>query len=159
MHNKKDGGLADEVFAVFRFALSSRSFYGRHMGRPEAAAEAGRRGSVLFCINGHFHRDHLTIQDQVCYMEINSASFEWVSNAHEHFPQELKDQYNLIDHTVIYNDLLYAVVTLEGNTITVQGTESTMFMGINREDTPNPPCDQCGRPVIPRVQSARISLD
>jgi len=32
-------------------------------------------------------------------------------------------------------------------------------MGINREDTPNPPFDKCGCPAVPRVQSARICLD
>lgn len=122
-------------------------------------ANKKRPRSVLMCINGHFHRDHIRILDQVCYMEINSASFEWVSNAHDHFPAELKEQYNLIDHTVIYNDPLFAIVTVEGNQITIQGTESSMFMGIGREDTPNPPFDKCGRPVMPRVQSARICLD
>lgn len=115
--------------------------------------------SVLMCINGHFHRDHIGILDQVCYMEINSASYEWVANAHDHFPEELKAQYRLIDHTVIYNDPLYAIVTMEGNRIAVQGTESSLFMGIGREDTPNPPFDKCGHPVVPRVQSARICLD
>ena len=36
--------------------------------------------------------------------------------------------------------------------------ETTMYLGITREMTGNPPFDRAGRPVVPRVQSAKITL-
>ena len=55
-------------------------------------------------------------------------------------------------------DILPAV-TLEGTTVTIEGMESSMFMGINRRETGvNPIYDGAGRPVYPRVQSAKITL-
>ena len=54
---------------------------------------------------------------------------------------------------------IHAVITLEGTTITIDGMESSMFMGINREHTEgNPIYDKAARPVVPKVQSAKITL-
>ena len=61
-------------------------------------------------------------------------------------------------NTVVYNDPIHAVITLEGTTITIEGMESSMLMGFNREHTDNEIFDPMGRPVVPRVQSAKITL-
>jgi len=114
--------------------------------------------SVLMCINGHYHRDHMRIIDGVVYFEINSASYEWLPKAHDLFPQELCKKWSALSHTVCYNDPVHAIVTIEGTTITVDGMESSMFMGLNSVDTGNRYCDGMGRPVYPRVQSAKITL-
>jgi len=123
--------------------------------------DANRRNphSVLMCINGHHHRDNIRILENVCYLDMNSVSFDWVNEAHDCYPEDLCREIRLMNHTVVYNDPLYAVITLDGNRITIEGTESTMFMGINREHTTNPVCDRSGRPVVPKVQSANITLD
>ncbi len=115
--------------------------------------------SVIMCINGHHHRDHLRILDGVLFFEINSASYDWVPEAHDCYPAELCAEYRLANHTVIYNDPVHAIITLEGTTITIDGMESSMFMGINRKETGvNPIYDNAGRPVVPMVQSAKITL-
>lgn len=115
--------------------------------------------SVIMCINGHHHRDNLRILDGVLYFELNSASYDWLPVAHDLYPAEICEQYSLANHTVIYDDPIHAVITLEGTTITIDGMESTMFMGINREHTEgNPIYDKAARPVVPTVQSAKITL-
>ena len=122
-------------------------------------ANAKRPHAVLLCINGHHHRDHIRILDGVCYFDLNSASYDWVSNEHECYPKELCEKTRLLSHTVVYNDPIHAVITLEGSTITIEGMESSMFMGINRAETKvNPLFDGMGRPVVPRVQNAKITL-
>ena len=63
-----------------------------------------------------------------------------------------------LSHTVFYNDPLYAIVTVEGSHIRIEGVESSMFMGVTREMTDNPPLDPAGRPVTPRIQSLDITL-
>lgn len=122
--------------------------------------DANRRkaGSVLLCMNGHYHRDYIRILDNVCYWDVNSASYDWIDNSHSFYPEELRQKISCISNTLVYNDPLHAVVTLEGNTITIEGMESSMFMGITREMTDNPPCDLSGRPVRPVIQSAKITL-
>ncbi len=114
--------------------------------------------SVIMCINGHHHRDFIRILDNVCYFDLNSASYDWVGIKHDCYPKELCEEYRLLSNTVVYNDPIHAVITLEGTSIHIDGMESTMFMGINREHTENPVYDGAGRAVTPTVQSARITL-
>ena len=120
-------------------------------------ANVRRPHSVLMCINGHYHRDFIRILDNVCFWDLNSASYDWVAIRHDCYPEELCREYRLLANTVVYNDPIHAVVTLEGTTITIEGMESSMFMGITREHTDNPLYDEAGRPVTPTVQSARIT--
>ena len=43
--------------------------------------------------------------------------------------------------------------------MTIDGMESSMFMGINRRETGvNRIYDSAGRPVYPRVQSAKVTM-
>ena len=122
--------------------------------------EANRRRphSVLLCINGHYHRDNLRILDGVCWWDVNSTSYDWIDSPHSLYPAEMYQEHRLIGNTVCYNDLLYAIVELEGTTVRIQGAQSTMFMGIGREHTDNPVFDAMGRPVRPTIQSVCITL-
>jgi len=115
--------------------------------------------SVLMCINGHHHRDNIRILDNVCYFDLNSTSLDWLNqNPHDFFPEEVTKVSSKANRTVMFQDPIHAVITLEGTTITIDGMESEMFMSVRREDTDNYICDKDGRPVVPRVQSAKITL-
>ena len=117
-----------------------------------------RPHAVLMVINGHYHRDSIRILDGVCHFDLNSASFDWVGKAHDNYPKELCQQIRLLSNTIVYNDPIHAIVTLEGTTITIEGMESSLFMGIGREHTENPYYDAAGRPALPTVQSAKFTL-
>ena len=121
-------------------------------------ANRKRPHSVILCINGHYHRDNVRILDNVCYFDLNSASYDWVDKEHFLYPQKYNEEFRLMKNTVVYDDPIHAIITLEGTTITIEGMESTMFMGFNREHTTNDVYDRMGRPVVPRVQSAKITL-
>ncbi len=121
-------------------------------------ANRKRPHSVILCINGHYHRDNIRILDNVCYFDLNSASYDWVDREHFLYPDAYNKAFSLMKNTVVYNDPIHAVITLEGTTITIEGMESSMLMGFNREHTDNPVFDLMGRPVVPRVQSAKITL-
>ena len=122
------------------------------------SANKKRPHSVLMCINGHYHRDFIRILDNVIYFEINSASYDWVEIKHDRYPRELCEKIRLLSNTVVYNDPIHAIVTLEGTSVTIDGMESSMFMGINREHTENQIYDAAGRPVVPKVSSAKITI-
>lgn len=114
---------------------------------------------VLMVMNGHHHRDNLRLIDNILYWDINSTTYDWVCDKpHDKFPKELIDHYKLANRTVAYNTPLSAVVTLEGSTITIEGSESTMFMGVTREMVGDTVLDRSGRPTRPKIQSAKITL-
>ena len=121
-------------------------------------ANARRPHSVLACINGHYHRDHREIIDGVLYLEVNATTYDWLEKRHDLYPADLCEKVTSLSHTVVYNDPLSAVVTVEGTTIRVEGTESTMFMGVTREMTGCRSLDAAGRPVVPRISSFEVTL-
>ena len=122
--------------------------------------EANRRRphSVLLCINGHNHRNHIRILDGVCYMEMPAACFDFVPQRHELFPAELEKEYSRIANTVMFNEPLSAVVELEGTRIRVQGAKTTMFRDVTVAMTGNAVFDAAGRMLTPEVQSFDITL-
>ncbi len=117
-----------------------------------------RPHSVLMAISGHYHRDFIRILDNVCYFDINSASFDWIPNPHSFYPKELCAKTGQLENLLIYNDPIHAIITLEGTTIKIDGMESSFFMGVRREDTDNTVLDNGGRECTPRVQSAKFTL-
>lgn len=124
------------------------------------AANRRRRGSVLLCINGHYHRDNIRILNGVCYLDLNSASVDWVEKSHYSFPSQLHEQVKKLHHLVVFERPLYAVVTLEGSTIDIKGTESPMLYGVDYKKATGSDCyDRCGRPFTQSIQSAKITLE
>lgn len=122
--------------------------------------QANRRkpNSVLMVINGHYHRDSLRIIDNVAHFEINSTSYDWSDDTHQLYPQELRERVYFSDHCVIYNDPVHAIVTLEGTTVTIEGMESSFFMGVDRKTAGWEEYDPAGRPCTATVLSAKFTL-
>jgi len=114
--------------------------------------------SVLMCINGHHHRDFIRIMENVCYFEINSASFEWLHLAHNCYPEEMCREIRHLNHILAYDDPIFCVVTIEGTSIRIDGMKSTLFMDVTVEMTGNLTYDRAGRRATPEIQSATITL-
>ena len=115
---------------------------------------------VLMVMNGHYHRDNLRILDNVLHWDVNSVKFDWVGQPEHHdlFPEEFYEKFSCMKHLICYKHPLHAIVTVEGTTITIEGTESEMLCGVGREQIGAKLTDECGRPVTPRIQSAKITL-
>lgn len=114
---------------------------------------------VMMSINGHHHRDFLRIFENVAYFDLNSTSFEWLHNPHDHFPKKLCEEYELAAHQAIFADALSAIITLsDDGTIKIDGSKSEFLYGVTREMSPNPPCDDSGRPCTAEVLSAHFRL-
>lgn len=121
-------------------------------------ANTKKAHSVLMCINGHHHRDFVRLRNNVLYWDVNSVSYDWVENAHDRYPKADCEAHRLMHHTVVYNDPLYAIVTVEGNRVKAEGVTSSMYLGVTREMTGNQPFDRAGRPVTPEIQSFDVVL-
>ncbi|MDO4570610.1 MAG: metallophosphoesterase [Planctomycetia bacterium] len=121
------------------------------------STNARHPGRIRMCINGHHHRDFLRILNNVVYFDLNSASYEWVEKRHDFYPPYLCKKYSLLNHTLVYEDPIHAVVTMDSEgLIKIDGTESRMFLGITTQKAGLRFADSCGRPVVPRVQSAEM---
>ncbi len=116
-------------------------------------------GRVRLVINGHYHRDFIRLLDNVVYFDLNSASYDWIEKTHNLYPKDLCQKYKLINHTVVYNDPIHAVITMDRNgLLKIDGMESEMFLGVDRKKAGVSFADSSGRPVFPRVQSAKMVL-
>jgi len=131
----------------------------------EIIDKANRRKahSVLMCMNGHMHKDHLTIMNNVLYYDVTSSSFDCAGcppmPPHDKFKKEDYENNQYAGYIICPNDPLYSVVTLEGTTITIEGCEpTTMYCGIGHKDIGLNEYDRMGRAYTPYVTSAKITI-
>lgn len=120
-------------------------------------ANKKRKNSVLMALNGHHHVDYVSIIDGVLYFDFNCVNNNWLTKKHDLFPKEITDKYPSAPHCVYWNDPLYAIITVEGTTITCEGTESDFFMGVTAEAV-GCKYDKMHRPITPKVSSFKITL-
>ena len=123
--------------------FSHQSFergYGSSCSNPEEvrrifdAANAANPGRVPFVINGHSHCDFVRVLEQIVYMEVNSANFQWLGSKFNHssYPEEFCRNVSSAPHIATVNDPLSAIVTLDGSgLIDVDGMKSSFYMGIS----------------------------
>ena len=113
-------------------------------------------GRVLLCINGHHHRDHFSVIEDVAYLNLNSASFDWIPVPHYHYPAEWYKEVEGLGNQVIFEKPLSATITLDSDgTIDIAGAKGNFFMGITREMTDNPPSM---RPCTPSIEDRHVKI-
>ncbi|MBQ2820568.1 MAG: metallophosphoesterase [Thermoguttaceae bacterium] len=118
------------------------------------SVNARHPGRIRMCVNGHHHRDFIRILNQVIYFDLNSTTHEWLSKRHDLFPKEITEKYPMANHTVIFEDPVHAIVTMDSEgLIKIEGMKSQMFLGITPEKAGCVSADSSGRPVSPTVQS------
>ena len=100
----------------------------------------GTPGQVILCLNGHYHRSGMDVIDGVPRLDVNSASFNWIPNPHDLFPEkEWYQQYECIGNMVIYEKPVSAEVIIDTDeqTVEVIGMEGSFVHGISTEDSGN----------------------
>ena len=113
-------------------------------------------GRVLLCINGHHHRDHFSVIEDVAYLNLNSASFDWIPVPHYHYPAEWYKEVEGLGNQIIFENPLSATITLDSDgTIDIKGTQGDFFMGITREMTDNTPSF---RPCTPSILDRHVKI-
>ena len=122
------------------------------------AANRRKKNSVIMCVNGHNHSDFVRIWNDVVYFDVNSVSYCALARPHDLYPKEVCKKRAGMPGTVWYNEPLSAVVTLTGNTIKVEGSVSSMYLGITRVMTGTDKYDPAGREATPEIQSFEITL-
>ena len=113
-------------------------------------------GRVMMCLNGHYHRDNLSIIDNVAYYNVNSASADWVGYPPQLYPAEWYKQYEEVGNQIIFEQALCATITIDSDgTVDIIGTPGEFVNGITREMTDNPPSHW---PCTPNIVDRHFKL-
>lgn len=121
-----------ETTALPTIVFSHQSLWHYHWGVKnrltlQKILEANKR-KVVCCFNGHNHIDFHHHQNGIDYIEINSASYQWMDDKYrntDRYPKELYEQYKWLPNLATYKDPLFAFATLDPNgTITIEGVKS-----------------------------------
>ena len=122
-------------------------------------ANKNNPGRVLMSINGHHHVDNIRVRNNVIYFDLNSASMFWHGEtSFDYFKREDYEKHMLVGHTLCYNDPLSAVITLEGNKVTIEGMESSFYMDVDMKKIGLSEFDPAGRKITPSILSSKITV-
>ncbi len=114
---------------------------------------------ILMAINGHHHMDGLVVENDIAFLDLNSASYHWINKPHSLFPPELSAEYCLVGHTLIYEDPLSAIITIrDDGYIKIEGAKSRFLYGVDREKAGLPLCDSAGRACAAEILSAELKI-
>lgn len=147
--------------------VASHASFERANGSPDGVAvrkiidEANRRhpGRIRLVLNGHHHRDHVRILENVMYVDVNSANYDWFLKEHDKYPASYVEKWRNVRHCIFWDDPISAMVSLyPSGRIQFEGQRSRFHMGITPSAAGNNPFDRAGRPTSAEIQSFNISL-
>lgn len=83
---------------------------------------------VVCCLNGHNHLDYHHKQNGIDYVEVNSMSYQWMSDKYrsiERFDKKFYDDYKWLPNIAGYKEPLFAFASLNPKgTMTIEGVKS-----------------------------------
>ena len=117
---------------LFSHECFENTVQNRELVRSILEAENKRCGfkKVIVAFSGHDHTNYTKEINGITYIQINSASNQWVGEEYacpERFSEEINKQHPSLKYTVPYTDSLFAIVTLTPNYLKMKGRESTFI--------------------------------
>ena len=148
--------------------VTSHASYEREDGSPDRAAvrkifndaNAKHPGRVRLVINGHHHCDHVRILDNIVYLDLNSANYDWMVKTHTAYPEEDVKRWKHARHVIAWNDPISAIITInKDGHLKIEGQRSEFYRGVTPAMAGLPPTNgrQC-RLVTPNVQSLDLTM-
>jgi predicted MPP superfamily phosphohydrolase len=119
LRNEMDEEQFDYV--IFSHQSLSNDFMKRGItNREEVRAILEQRNckgkKVLFCMNGHDHGDDVKVRNGIHYYTLNSMSYIWHGIKETfNYSKEIHDQYPYLKDIILYEEPLYAIVTIDEN--------------------------------------------
>ena len=145
--------------------VTSHASYERPDGCKDAEAvrgifnEANARhpGRVRLVINGHHHQDHVRILDNIVYLDLNSANYQWFDKTHGAYPADYKAKWKMADHTIMWDDPISAVITISpGGHLKVEGQRSRFHLGVTPQQAGYPPSWRATTPEVSSFELAQV---
>jgi predicted phosphodiesterase len=118
------------------------SHHGIRLDRPQAGItntkeileviEKNRRTPIMWSV-GHYHRNHLRLDNGIAYFMVNSTTWDWLGGKmHNGYPDEVvkKGPEQLVRRICIYDKPVHAIVTVwEDGEIKIEGMKGGPFLG------------------------------
>lgn len=112
---------------------------------------------VAVAFSGHDHTNYMKEINGIAYIQINSASNQWVGEKYacpERFSDEINQKRPALKYTLPYKDALYGVVTLTGDGMQLKGVKSE-FIAPGPEElgiTDRP------QPLVPWIEDLQLTF-
>lgn len=114
---------------------------------------------VVACLNGHHHTNYEKVINGIVYIQINSASNQWLGEDYECTTRFAPAEYKrrpALKYLLPWKDCLYAIVTIDKEGLDLKGVES--------EFIPPVPTDfealekLCQVPVVPYIKDFKMKF-
>ena len=148
--------------------VTSHASYEREDGSPDRAAvrkifddaNAKCPGRVRLVINGHHHCDHVRILENIVYLDLNSANYDWMVKTHTAYPEEDVKRWKHARHVIAWNDPVSAIITINRNGhLKVEGQRSQFYRGVTPAMAGLPSTNgRQNRPITPNIQSFEMTV-
>lgn len=156
---KKDLQATDKRCIIFSHQSFECSSQNREEIRKIFEDENLRAGykKVAVAFSGHDHTNYMKEINGIAYIQINSASNQWVGEKYacpERFSDEINQKRPALKYTLPYKDTLYGVVTLTGDGMQLKGVKSE-FIAPGPEElgiTDRP------QPLVPWIEDLQLTF-
>lgn len=91
---------------------------------------------VIAALSGHDHTDYHKVINGIAYIQINSASNQWVGDDYKcdkRYTPEINAAHPWIKFTTPYKEPLFGFVTIDGNSLKIKGRKSSFVAPTPRE--------------------------
>lgn len=156
---KKDLQATDKRCIIFSHQSFECSSQNREEIRKIFEDENLRAGykKVAVAFSGHDHTNYMKEINGIAYIQINSASNQWVGEKYacpERFSDEINQKRPALKYTLPYKDALYGIVTLTGDGMQLKGVKSE-FIAPDPEElgiTDRP------QPLVPWIEDLQLTF-
>ena len=115
---------------------------------------------VVAAFSGHDHTDYATEINGIQYIQINSMSYQWVGEKYkcpERFPDSINKLRPSLQYTTPYKDPLFAIVTINENSLELKGIESS-FVKPGPSELGIPTNLQSSTPLVARISDRNFDF-
>ena len=94
------------------------------------------------------------------FLDLNLTTHFWCAESHRLFPEAVYREARLAGNTVIYDEPVHAVITLQSDgLIEIAGMSGSMMFGVTPEMFGAPRVDPDGREITADCSSVRLRLE
>lgn len=126
------------------------------------SANEKRPHAVMLYINGHHHRDHCTVLNGVCCLDLNSAAYQYINPPFPRYSDEVLALAHGMAFTLNFSQPLSALITLESNMkIHIRGLTGEFLFGLTDEDVEEMDKGRLSyaRRSVPFIRDYEVDLD
>lgn len=123
----------------------------------EQENEQSGQQKVVLVISGHHHQDYYNYINKIHYVQINSASYQWLGDDYieSRYSEAVDKSHPNIKYTVPYQDPIWALIEIEGKgKITIKG-KKTVFVGSSPEKL-GVRMDDYIYPIVPYISDRKL---